>query len=182
MKLNDSDRLGREASSFEISGLFIDSINTPHGPVVVTENSDGAIVAASWMPARTSARHRELRSTAAIGEYLAGDLSALAGFRLNQKGTAFQQQVWTAIQDIPPGETISYSDLAINIGRPQSVRAVASACARNAIALFVPCHRVIARSGATGGYAWGSITKSWLIDHEASVSLARRSGTQSGGR
>jgi AraC family transcriptional regulator, regulatory protein of adaptative response / methylated-DNA-[protein]-cysteine methyltransferase len=82
------------------------------------------------------------------------------------KATTFQIQVWQALRQIPIGTTISYSDLATAIGQPTSIRAVASACARNPIALLVPCHRVIPKTGGLGGYRWGVSRKQALLDLE----------------
>lgn len=86
---------------------------------------------------------------------------------LDVRGTVFQQRVWQALREIPVGCTVCYQDLARRIGQPSAVRAVASACAANRIALAIPCHRVIRRDGAPGGYAWGAERKSALIDREA---------------
>jgi len=82
------------------------------------------------------------------------------------EGTEFQQTVWTELQKIPCGTTISYAQLADNIGKPSAVRAVANANARNPIAIIIPCHRVIAKNGGLAGYAGGVHRKKWLIQHE----------------
>lgn len=81
-------------------------------------------------------------------------------------GSAFQQQVWQALLNIPYGQTCSYSDIAQAIGRPQAVRAVASACAQNQIAVLVPCHRVLRKNGDLGGFRWGLELKQALLDVE----------------
>lgn len=86
---------------------------------------------------------------------------------LDIRGTAFQQQVWQALRSIPAGQTVSYRELAQRIGRPTAVRAVASACAANRLALVIPCHRVISSSGATGNYRWGPERKAVLLAREA---------------
>ena len=83
-------------------------------------------------------------------------------------GTDFQNQVWKALQDIPYGESCSYSDLAIAVGNEKAVRAVASSNANNGLALIIPCHRVIAKGGGLGGYAGGLDKKQWLLTHEKS--------------
>ena len=85
---------------------------------------------------------------------------------LDAQGTAFQHRVWQAMQKIPPGTTVSYSDLAERIGRPAAVRAVASACAANKIAVAIPCHRVVRNDGALSGYRWGVSRKRALLDRE----------------
>jgi len=87
---------------------------------------------------------------------------------LDIRGTAFQQRVWQALQDIPVGATVCYAELAQRIGAPNAVRAVAGACAANKIAVAIPCHRVIRNDGSTSGYAWGVERKRALLDREAS--------------
>jgi AraC family transcriptional regulator, regulatory protein of adaptative response / methylated-DNA-[protein]-cysteine methyltransferase len=85
---------------------------------------------------------------------------------LDIRGTAFQQRVWRALQGIPAGTTVSYAEIAKKIGSPKSVRAVASACAANNIAIAIPCHRVVRTDGSLSGYAWGIDRKRHLIDRE----------------
>lgn len=97
---------------------------------------------------------------------LGGDAATLP---LDVRGTAFQARVWQALRAIPSGQTRTYTEIAAEIGRPTSVRAVASACARNRAALTVPCHRVIRSDGALAGYAWGLEVKQQLLDAERSA-------------
>lgn len=85
---------------------------------------------------------------------------------LDVAGTPFQQRVWRAVRAIPAGETTSYSALAAAVGAPRAVRAVASAVARNRVALLVPCHRVVRADGATGEYRWGAERKRALLARE----------------
>ena len=85
---------------------------------------------------------------------------------LDVQGTAFQWRVWTALQQIPRGTTLSYSDVAKRIGQPTAVRAVARACATNPVALVIPCHRVVRETGELGGYRWGLERKRALLDGE----------------
>ena len=85
---------------------------------------------------------------------------------LDVRGTAFQQRVWTALCQIPPGARLSYAELAHRIGQPKAVRAVASACAANAIAVAIPCHRIVRSDGALSGYAWGVERKRALLARE----------------
>ncbi len=82
---------------------------------------------------------------------------------LDIRGTAFQQRVWKALQAIPSGQTRSYSDIAALIGEPKSVRAVASACGANTLAVAIPCHRVVRTDGALSGYRWGVERKRALL-------------------
>lgn len=86
---------------------------------------------------------------------------------LDVRGTAFQQRVWQALQKIPAGETSSYADIANRIGQPKSVRAVAQACGANALAVAIPCHRVVRSDGALSGYRWGVERKRALLEREA---------------
>jgi len=83
------------------------------------------------------------------------------------QGTAFQSRVWRALRDIPLGDTETYGELARRLGEPKSVRAVASACARNHVALLIPCHRVVSSDGSAGGYRWGLRRKESLLRREA---------------
>jgi AraC family transcriptional regulator of adaptative response/methylated-DNA-[protein]-cysteine methyltransferase len=89
---------------------------------------------------------------------------------LDVRGTAFQERVWKALQEIPAGATVSYSEIARRIAAPKSVRAVAGACAANNLAVAIPCHRVVRNDGALSGYAWGVDRKRALIDREATQS------------
>jgi AraC family transcriptional regulator of adaptative response/methylated-DNA-[protein]-cysteine methyltransferase len=83
------------------------------------------------------------------------------------QGTAFQSRVWKALRQIPLGDTVSYRDVAKRIGAPTATRAVASACAKNPIAVLIPCHRVIATDGRLSGYRWGTERKRALLKREA---------------
>ena len=87
---------------------------------------------------------------------------------LDIRGTAFQQLVWQALREIPLGETVSYAGVAKRIGKPDSSRAVARACAANQLAVVVPCHRVVRADGDISGYRWGKTRKQELLDREAS--------------
>ncbi len=86
---------------------------------------------------------------------------------LDIRGTAFQQRVWQALQAIPPGETVSYGEVARRIGAPAATRAVAQACGANALAVAIPCHRVVRSDGALSGYRWGVERKRALLSSEA---------------
>ncbi|MBB3889618.1 AraC family transcriptional regulator of adaptative response/methylated-DNA-[protein]-cysteine methyltransferase [Phenylobacterium haematophilum] len=88
---------------------------------------------------------------------------------LDVRGTAFQQRVWQALAEIPAGQTASYADVAAKIGKPAAVRAVAQACAANALAVAIPCHRVVRNDGALSGYRWGVERKRALLDREAAA-------------
>ncbi len=86
---------------------------------------------------------------------------------LDVQGTAFQERVWQALREIPPGATFSYAQVAARIGQPRAVRAVAQACGANRLAVAIPCHRVVRRSGELSGYRWGVERKRALLEREA---------------
>ena len=88
------------------------------------------------------------------------------GLPLDVRGTAFQAKVWQALQDIPPGETRSYGQIAAVLGKPKAARAVGRACATNPVSLVVPCHRAVGSSGALTGYRWGVDRKRTLLERE----------------
>lgn len=98
-----------------------------------------------------------------------GGVCPLPTLPIDVQATAFQLQVWKALQTIPVGTTASYSDVARQIGHPTSVRAVARACATNPVALVIPCHRVVQKDGGNGGYRWGVHRKQELLNLEAQL-------------
>ncbi|MFM0741555.1 bifunctional DNA-binding transcriptional regulator/O6-methylguanine-DNA methyltransferase Ada [Paraburkholderia xenovorans] len=114
-----------------------------------------------------------LEDAAPLAPFLAQIDAYLRGTRqdfdlpLDIASTAFRQRVWDALRRIPYGETRSYSDIAEAVGAPRAVRAVASACATNPVALAIPCHRVVQKGGALAGYRWGLPRKAALLDNEA---------------
>ena len=85
---------------------------------------------------------------------------------LDIQGTAFQQHVWEMLRQIKPGETMSYGEVAARLGKPKASRAVASACSANPLAVVIPCHRVISKTGKPGGYRWGAERKKKLLESE----------------
>ncbi len=99
--------------------------------------------------------------------YFAGELRPLPWQQIRLTGTDFQQCVWQGLTGIPAGEHRSYSALALTLGNPKAVRAVARANALNPVAILIPCHRVIGANGTLTGYAGGLERKAWLLDHEA---------------
>jgi methylated-DNA-[protein]-cysteine S-methyltransferase len=102
----------------------------------------------------------------AVARYSAGEVTALESVPVRQPGGTFFQAAWAAMRQIPPGRTLSYTELAAEAGRPLAVRAAGSACARNLLAPFVPCHRVLRSDGTLGGYAYGLDVKRALLAHE----------------
>ncbi|HEY6193702.1 MAG TPA: methylated-DNA--[protein]-cysteine S-methyltransferase [Candidatus Eisenbacteria bacterium] len=105
-------------------------------------------------------------AAARLARYFAGELVALDEQPVRLLGTPFQCRVWTALRGIAPGQTTSYSKLARSLESPNAVRAVAAANGANPIAVFVPCHRVIAADGTLWGYGGGLPMKQWLLRHE----------------
>ena len=100
-----------------------------------------------------------------LDEYFAGRRNMFE-LPLSPAGTFFQQKVWSALQQIPYGKTISYAQLAQSVGNPKACRAVGSANGKNPIAIIIPCHRVINTGGKLGGYAYGLEVKKQLLDLE----------------
>jgi methylated-DNA-[protein]-cysteine S-methyltransferase len=108
----------------------------------------------------------------AVERYAAGDLAALDAVPVEQPGGPFFQQAWAAMRAIPAGSTATYTELAAAAGSPMAVRAAGSACARNLVAPFVPCHRVLRTGGLLGGYYFGLDVKRALLTHEGASEVA----------
>lgn len=124
-------------------------------------------------PALAAEAIRQLR------EYFAGERTEFS-LPLAPRGTAFQQRVWRALRELPPGTTTSYAELARRIGVPSATRAVAGACAANVLAVAIPCHRVVRTDGALSGYRWGVERKRRLLEREAAAPVvAPASGRRS---
>lgn len=159
---------------------FSGVIDTPDGPFTVVESADGTVVAAGWSAdleavagrARIDAGDVAPRATAsadAVRAWYAGDTRALDAIPVEQSGTAFQSAVWAALREIPSGEVRRYGEMAAAMGSPGASRAVGAACGRNAVALFVPCHRVVGASGKLTGFAWGVEVKQSLLAREGAT-------------
>ncbi len=121
-------------------------------------------------PPRGGLRQRVARE---LEQYLAGERTEFT-FPIRADGSEFSQRVWHAVQAIPYGETITYSELARRIGNPKAVRAVGTANGRNPLPLVIPCHRVVAAGGRLGGYGGGLRLKRRLLDLELAHSPAIR--------
>jgi methylated-DNA-[protein]-cysteine S-methyltransferase len=156
-------------------------ISSPIGPLRLVAR-DGLLAQLDLPPhdhpvAATEAPPRErdvlAHAAAQLAEYFAGERRAF-DLPLAPRGTAFQEHVWRALQDIPFGETRSYGEQARAIGRPAASRAVGAANGRNPIAIIVPCHRVIGADGSLTGFGGGLPAKRWLLDHEARIAGPRR--------
>jgi methylated-DNA-[protein]-cysteine S-methyltransferase len=108
------------------------------------------------------------RAEAQLAEYFAGTRRTF-DLALDPAGTDFQLRAWNALRSIPFGQTMSYGEQAAELGEPGAARAVGAANGRNPLSIVVPCHRVIAASGALTGFAGGLDTKAWLLEHERAV-------------
>ena len=106
------------------------------------------------------------RAVQQLDEYFSGE-RRIFELPLQQSGTDFQQKVWTLLQGIPYGKTVSYNDLSKQYGDVKAIRAVAAANGRNSLAIIIPCHRVIGSNQTLTGYAGGLWRKKWLLEHEA---------------
>ncbi|MCR2785107.1 MULTISPECIES: methylated-DNA--[protein]-cysteine S-methyltransferase [unclassified Microbacterium] len=158
----------------------IQTLDTPDGPFTIVSDAAGRVLASGWTPdgdtmlarihpALRPATVHERRTDAAdaVAAYYAGDVAAIDGIEVAQHGTALQQNGWTALRRITPGRPLTYTGFAVEMGHPRAVRAAASICARNAAALFVPCHRVLRTDGTLGGFAWGLDVKRSLLARES---------------
>jgi methylated-DNA-[protein]-cysteine S-methyltransferase len=158
------------------------TLDTPIGPLTVVVTDAGAVRAAGFtedVPALLELVHPDLRDEAEpaddvgpvaelVRSYFDGDLAALDAVVVDQRtGGEFMRHAWQVMREIKPGTPVTYSDFARLAGRPAAIRAAAAACARNPVALFTPCHRVLRLDGSLGGYRWGLPVKQWLLDHEA---------------
>lgn len=156
------------------------TVPTPAGPFTVVADGD-AVLASGWTddPARlvaliapdlrpaTVEPARSLGAvTDAVAAYVDGDLTAVDSIPVRQHSGPFLMEAWAVLRRVPAGAPVTYAELAAKAGRPDAVRAAASACARNATALFVPCHRVVRTGGGLGGFRWGLDVKRWLLAHE----------------
>ena len=168
----------------ESLSLLVDHLHTPIGKLVIVSDERGRLRAIDWrefeerMQRRltihygvggwTLARARDpFGHTSALAAYMHGDLAALEPLEVETAGTSFQRKVWRALQTIPVGATVSYSEIARRIGNPAAVRAVGLANSANPIVIVVPCHRVIGADGSLTGYGGGLDRKRWLLRHEA---------------
>jgi methylated-DNA-[protein]-cysteine S-methyltransferase len=169
----------------EVMELFIDRTETPIGELVLVADTQGRLRAVDW----TEYEKRMLRFlrlhygkdgfkltpandphglTSAMRRYFAGDLTAIDSLPVETGGTPFQRDVWRALREIACGTTVSYAQLAEQIGRPRAVRAVGLANGSNPVGIVVPCHRVIGSNGSLTGYGGGIERKRWLLEHEGS--------------
>lgn len=162
--------------------MLIDTVETAAGPFSLLVDSEGAVVASGFgiglegLLARLPAVQRldatdVVSGKTAVREVVQawneGDYDAVLTVAVSTPRHGFLPQVWDALRTIPAGTTITYAELAAKAGRPQAVRAAAQGCARNPVALFIPCHRVLRADGKLGGFAFGVAVKQTLLAHEA---------------
>ena len=102
----------------------------------------------------------------AVHAYFAGELESIDSVEVVQRSGAFLEHAWQVLRTVPPGALVTYTEFALRAGRPAAIRAAGAACARNAAALFVPCHRILRTDGSLGGYRYGLDIKRWLRKHE----------------
>ncbi|WP_460797239.1 methylated-DNA--[protein]-cysteine S-methyltransferase [Microbacterium sp. GXF0217] len=161
---------------------IIQTIETTDGPFTILADEQQRVLASGWTTepaeiiARLAARNRpaEVRegqtdaADAALA-YYRGDTTAIDDVPVAQFGTEMQLRGWAALRRIDVGAPLTYTGFAAALGQPSAVRAAASICARNAPALFVPCHRVLRTDGSLGGFAWGLDVKESLLAREAAA-------------
>lgn len=164
--------------------MFLDRLETPIGTLLVVTDGDGTLRAVDWTD-HIDRFHRLLKrhygttepverrgaspATRVLRDYFAGNLAAVDGLAVATNGTTFQQEVWRVLRGIPPGATITYSELAWRCGRPAAVRAAGFANGQNPIGIVVPCHRVVGTDGSLTGYGGGLHRKEWLLRHEGAL-------------
>jgi methylated-DNA-[protein]-cysteine S-methyltransferase len=162
-----------------MTSMFMATMPSPAGPFTIVTDNDGAVVAAGWtddvhellslVPTKEAKPLRDLgAASVAARAYFEGDLAAVDAVPVRQRsGGEFLTHAWDVLRGVKAGEPVTYTGFAELAGRPAAVRAAAQACARNAAALFVPCHRVIRTDGSLGGFRWGLPVKRWLLDFES---------------
>lgn len=152
------------------------TLDTLDGPFTIVVDQAGAVVASGWdtapsLPPTGESANRTMvagldAASRAVEAYYLGDYCAPMRIPVHQEGTALQCAVWRTLRTLTPSAIHTYSEVAARAGAPTAVRAVASACARNATGLFVPCHRVRRANGEVGHFAWGSERKAALLARE----------------
>ncbi len=163
---------------------IVQTIGTPDGAFTLIEDTEGSVLGSGWTLEREEVASRihptlrptrllegETQAAEAVRAYYADDFAAAMRVPVQQHGTELQLQGWAALRRIAPGDPLTYTRFADALGKPNAVRAAAGICARNAPALFVPCHRVLRAGGELGGFAWGLATKRSLLDREAGLRL-----------
>jgi methylated-DNA-[protein]-cysteine S-methyltransferase len=147
--------------------LVLAHIQTPLGIAIIKGNENGIVAIAIADEGIVSEEIPSVLQEAVtqLQDYFDGQRTHF-DFKMNPKGTEFQQKVWKGLCEIPFGKTISYLELAKQLGDVKAIRAVASANGKNPLWIVVPCHRVIGTDGSLTGYAGGLWRKKWLLEHE----------------
>lgn len=142
-------------------------IKTPLGIATITGDENGIAEISVSDEGAVSANVPAIlqKAVSQLNDYFEGKRTDFT-FKLNPKGTEFQQKVWKGLLEIPFGKTCSYMDLSKKLGDVKAIRAVASANGKNPLWIVVPCHRVIGTDGSLTGYAGGLWRKKWLLEHE----------------
>jgi methylated-DNA-[protein]-cysteine S-methyltransferase len=152
-------------------------IESPLGPIALVV-ADGHLHALEFIDSDSTAGSAPADAggwiAGRVRAYFAGEVAALDEIPVAPAGTPFQRRVWDALRRIRVGQTRTYLQIAVELGAPAATRAVGAAIGRNPIALVVPCHRVIASSGALHGYGGGLWRKEWLLRHEGALSAEQR--------
>jgi len=150
---------------------FIDIVNSPIGPLLIKASSSSltSIVLVNEAPESVSSNDVTDYAKEELNQYFSGALQKFT-VPLSPTGTRFQRLVWDSLLTIPFGKSVSYQYIAAQINNPKAVRAVGNANGKNPIAIIIPCHRVIGKNGSLTGYSWGEEAKSWLLQHENSMS------------
>ncbi|GAA1842245.1 methylated-DNA--[protein]-cysteine S-methyltransferase [Pseudonocardia ailaonensis] len=157
------------------------TLDTADGPFTLVRDSDGAVLASGWttdLGDLVPLVHSSIRPSTveegdggaaaeAVRAYYGGDLGAIDAVPVRQRSGEFLEHAWEVLRAVPAGVPVTYTEYATKAGRPVAVRAAASACARNAAALFVPCHRVLRLDGSLGGFRWGLPVKKSLLARES---------------
>ena len=165
--------------------MIVEELETPIGTLTLARLRDALVHVAfdgEWPRAEAtlgavygagSPAPAESETLKRVRAYFDGDLSAIDAIAVAPRGTSFRLAVWEAMRAIPPGEPISYAELARRAGRPAAVRAAGTACGANPIPIVLPCHRILRTGGGIGGYGGGRAVKRWLLAHEAAHAPAR---------
>jgi len=155
--------------------LLLSSLKTPVGTLNLLADEQ-ILIGANFSSVSKLGAQGDIKTVKAIpiitdliSDYFDGDLDALNGIRVRQDGAGFSQSAWKAMRKVKAGKVLSYADLADRAGSPAAVRAAGSACAKNAIVLVVPCHRIVKTGGGLGNYAYGLVKKEWLLRHEGAL-------------
>nr|WP_245432322.1 methylated-DNA--[protein]-cysteine S-methyltransferase [Mesorhizobium loti] len=165
-------------------GLVSGTVASPIGPLVAIEDETDALFMVEfadcagrmdrWLRHRLASGRYQLRAGAvsaksrqAFAAYFDGEVGFLRTLPVGLDGTAFQNEMWTALREVAPGETLAYGAFAERLGRPKAARAIGHANGSNPLSVVVPCHRLVGANGALTNYGGGLERKRWLLDHEA---------------